>query len=71
MLLFGVVVRVCVVRKWNFRGMADSGPIQHVDMVLADEKVCLVHSRQPLLLKPNHNTTRVIFLMLSEKKHMI
>jgi hypothetical protein len=50
-----VVVRVCVVTKWDFRGMADSGPIQHMDMVLADKKVCLVHSRQPLLLKPNHN----------------
>jgi hypothetical protein len=34
-----IVVRVCVMRKWDFRGISDNGPIQHVDMVLADEMV--------------------------------
>jgi hypothetical protein len=33
-------VRVHVVRKWNFQGLSDNGPVQHVDMVLADEEVC-------------------------------
>jgi hypothetical protein len=33
------VVRVCIMRKWDFRGISDNGLIQHVDMVLADEKV--------------------------------
>jgi hypothetical protein len=33
------VVQVCVMRKWNFHGISYNGPIQHVDMVLADEKV--------------------------------
>jgi hypothetical protein len=36
------LVRVCVMRKWDFRGLANNGPIQHVDMVLADEKVCFL-----------------------------
>jgi hypothetical protein len=34
-----IVVRVCVVWKWDFRGMSDNGPTQHVDMVFTDEKV--------------------------------
>jgi hypothetical protein len=34
-----VVVRVCIMRKWDFCSISDNGPIQHVDMVLADEKV--------------------------------
>jgi hypothetical protein len=41
------VVRVSVIRKWDFRGISDNGLIQHVDMVLADEKVqqfCTSHS---------------------------
>jgi hypothetical protein len=34
------VVRICVIRKWDFHGISGNGPIQHVDLVLADEKVC-------------------------------
>jgi hypothetical protein len=33
------VIRVSVIRKWDFRGISDIGPVQHVDMVLADEQV--------------------------------
>jgi hypothetical protein len=33
-----ICVRVC--RKWEYRGGTDDGPIQHVDLVLLDEKVC-------------------------------
>jgi hypothetical protein len=47
------VVWVCVIRKCDFRGLADNGPIQHVDMVLADEKVCFlcIPSKQLSLLQ--------------------
>jgi hypothetical protein len=31
-------------RKWDFRGISDNGPIQHPDMVLGDEKVKQVHT---------------------------
>jgi hypothetical protein len=34
-----IVVRVCAIQKWDFRGLSDNGPIQHVDMVFANEKV--------------------------------
>jgi hypothetical protein len=33
-----ICVRVC--RKWEYRGGTDDGLIQHVDLVLVDEKVC-------------------------------
>jgi len=35
-----IYVRVC--RKWEYRGgTINDGPIQHVDLVLLDEKVCI------------------------------
>jgi hypothetical protein len=33
------VIRVLVIRKWDFQGISDTSPVQHVDMVLADEQV--------------------------------
>jgi hypothetical protein len=32
-------IRVAVLKKWDYRGVSDNGPIQHVDMVFADEQV--------------------------------
>ena len=34
-----ICVRVC--RKWEFRGQNDDGPLQHVDLILADEQVTI------------------------------
>jgi hypothetical protein len=32
-------IRVAVIRKWDYRGVSDNDPIQHVDMVFVDEHV--------------------------------
>jgi hypothetical protein len=34
-----VVIRVRVIRKWEFRGATNDGPLQHINLVLADEQV--------------------------------
>jgi hypothetical protein len=47
------VVQVCVMRKWNFHGISYNGPIQHVDMVLADEKVYQFHKDHSLINIPD------------------
>lgn len=33
------VIRVRVIRKWEFHGKNEKDPIQHIDLVVADEKV--------------------------------
>jgi hypothetical protein len=38
-----VVIRVCVIRKWEFRGATNDGPLQHINLVLADEQVLFAH----------------------------
>lgn len=43
-------IRVRVSRKWEYRGGTDDGPIQHIDLVLVDEKVFFVYYNMPLLL---------------------
>jgi hypothetical protein len=32
-----ICVRIC--RKWEYRGVNDGGPLQHIDFVIADEQV--------------------------------
>jgi hypothetical protein len=34
-----VVIRVRVIRKWEFRGATNDGPLQYINLVLADEQV--------------------------------
>jgi len=41
------VIRVSVIRKWDFRGISDIGPVQHVDMVLADEQGNAIYAEIP------------------------
>lgn len=52
-------IRVPVCRKWEYRCGTDDGPIQHVDLVLVDEKVsslltCSSFALPVLLLCPAH-----------------
>ena len=37
---------VRVVRKWEFRGMNDDDPSQHVDLILADDQVQVLLDKQ-------------------------
>jgi hypothetical protein len=39
--MWRATICVCVCRKWEYRGGTDDAPIQHVDLVLLDEKVPL------------------------------
>jgi hypothetical protein len=36
-----VVIRVCVIRKWEFQGATNDGPLRHINLILADEQVLL------------------------------
>ncbi|AQK81248.1 hypothetical protein ZEAMMB73_Zm00001d036525 [Zea mays] len=31
-------IRVCIIRKWEFRGATNDGPLRHVNLILADEQ---------------------------------
>jgi len=35
---------VKVSRKWEFRGLNDDGPLQHVDLVLVDDQVAQLYT---------------------------
>jgi hypothetical protein len=47
---------VRVVRKWEFRGLNDDGPLQHIDLVLADNQVWLPHPLKDSFLFPQINS---------------
>ena len=32
-------IRVRIIRKWEFRGATNDGPLRHVNLILADEQV--------------------------------
>jgi hypothetical protein len=36
-----VVIRVRVIRKLEFRGATNDGPLRHINLILADEQVLL------------------------------
>ncbi|AQL07860.1 hypothetical protein ZEAMMB73_Zm00001d047872 [Zea mays] len=39
-----VVIRVRVIRKWEFRGATNDGPLQYINLVLADEQGTPIHA---------------------------
>ncbi|PWZ36818.1 hypothetical protein Zm00014a_015145 [Zea mays] len=38
------IIRVRVIRKWEFRGATNDGPLQHINLVLADEQGTPIHA---------------------------
>jgi hypothetical protein len=55
-------VHVCVIRKWDFHGISDNWPIQHVDLVLADENVCSLIPMNYIIAHRVHYFTHVLSL---------
>ncbi|PVH32495.1 hypothetical protein PAHAL_9G413900 [Panicum hallii] len=49
-------IRVSVVWKWEYRGQTDDGPIQHIDLVLADEKGNAIYAEIPASEIERHNS---------------
>ncbi|CAO2149978.1 unnamed protein product, partial [Urochloa humidicola] len=40
-------VCVRVTRKWEYRGPADDGAVQHIDLVVADKEGNVMHAKIP------------------------
>ncbi|NP_001142593.2 uncharacterized protein LOC100274860 [Zea mays] len=40
-------IQVCITRKWLFRGANDNAPLQHVDMILSDQKGNAIYAEIP------------------------
>jgi hypothetical protein len=55
-------MHICVIRKWDFRGISDNGPAQHVDMVLADVNVCFLMAMNYSNTHTDHCFTQVLTL---------
>ncbi|RLN25325.1 replication protein A 70 kDa DNA-binding subunit-like [Panicum miliaceum] len=51
------VICVYVARKWEYRGPTDDGPVQHVDLVLADEKGNTIYAEIPPTQIDKHAST--------------
>ncbi|PWZ19713.1 hypothetical protein Zm00014a_007472 [Zea mays] len=45
-----VVIRVRVIRKWEFRGATNDGPLRHINLILADEQGTTIHAEIPAAL---------------------
>ncbi|AQL05115.1 hypothetical protein ZEAMMB73_Zm00001d046843 [Zea mays] len=45
-----VVIRVRVIRKWEFRGATNDGPLRHINLILADEQGTAIHAEIPAAL---------------------
>ncbi|AQK93245.1 hypothetical protein ZEAMMB73_Zm00001d010019 [Zea mays] len=39
-----VAIRVCIIRKWEFRGAINDGPLCHVNLILADKQGTTIHT---------------------------
>ena len=67
---------VRVIRKWEFRGINDDGPLQHIDLILADTQVIpiILFADLPLNTSNNLCTCAYIFFLTKQtspgKRHL-
>jgi len=48
---------VRVMRKWEFRGLNDDGPLQHIDLILTDSQGNAMYAEIPSAEAARHDST--------------
>jgi len=60
---------VRVIRKWEFRGINDDGPLQHIDLILADTQVIPIILFADLPLNTSNNLCTCAYIFFWLNKH--